>query len=89
MHHEIPLAIYWILGFIIGALIGLGILMFIHYRRKSKLPSLRDLIVEEYGEDFAENIYDSLNEGVAVGDFETTVKYLDMITDVKLKHKWK
>lgn len=89
MHHEIPIAIYWILGFVIGALIGLEIIALFKHRRSKKLPTLRDLIVEEYGEDFARDIYDQINNGVPVGDFVTTAAYLDMITDVKVKREWK
>ena len=89
MHHEIPLAIYWILGFVIGALIGLGIIVLLKHHKQRKLPTLRDLIVEEYGEDFARDIYDQMNNGVPVGDFAATVAYLDMITDVKVRREWK
>jgi len=47
-----------------------------------KKPSLRELCIAKYGQDFAE-IYDNMASGIPVGNFYQTATYLDLITQVK------
>ena len=52
-----------------------------------KKPSLRELYIEKYGQEFGE-IYDNMSSGIPVGNFYQTTLYLDMITQVKKENNF-
>ena len=49
-----------------------------------KKPDLRERCIEAYGPEFGE-MYDKLNSGIPIGDFNTTIEVLVMIEEVKRK----
>jgi hypothetical protein len=49
---------------------------------KRKRFDLRQAVIDKYGCEFGE-LYDKLNSGQVIGDFETTVMFLNMIKRVK------
>lgn len=50
------------------------------FRKKKK--GLRELCRERYGDDFVE-LYDKLNEGAPIGNFATTIAFIEMVEAVK------
>jgi hypothetical protein len=48
--------------------------------------SLRQLCLEEYGEDFVEE-YDKVCRGIPIGGLLYTVCFIDMVEEVKEKYK--
>lgn len=53
---------------------------------KRKRFDLRQACVDEYGEEFGE-LYDKINTGEPIGNFNKTVKFLDLVESVKRKHE--
>ena len=53
---------------------------------KIKKPTLRELCVREYGEEFG-SIYDDLTNGVPIGGFVETAIAINMIGTVQSKYK--
>lgn len=48
--------------------------------------TLRDICIAEYGEEFGEK-YDQLNRGMAIGNLEQTVEFLDKVEAVRYKYE--
>lgn len=53
---------------------------------KVKKPTLRELCIREYGEEFG-SIYDDLNNGVPIGGFAETIIAINMIETVQSKYE--
>lgn len=54
--------------------------------RKVEKPTLRELCVREYGEEFG-SIYDDLNSGTPIGGFAETIIAINMIDEVQSKYE--
>lgn len=52
---------------------------------KHKRFDLRQACIDKYGEEFGE-IYDKLNTGQVIGDFNETVRVINLIERVKRKN---
>lgn len=52
---------------------------------KRKRFNLRQACIDEYGEQFGE-LYDKINTGQVIGDFNETVRVINMIERVKRKN---
>lgn len=52
---------------------------------KRKRFNLRKACIDEYGEQFGE-LYDKINTGQVIGDFNETVRVINMIERVKRKN---
>ena len=48
-------------------------------------PDLRELLVQDYGEQ-AGKMYDSINEGIPIGGLAETIAFLDAVEQCKKKH---
>lgn len=53
-----------------------------------KKPTLRDLLVKEYGSEFGE-YYDNLQRGIPIGNFSATKTYLQQVEKVRRKYNLK
>ena len=53
---------------------------------KDEKPTLRELCVREYGEEFG-SVYDDLNSGVPIGGFAETIIAVNMIGEVQSKYE--
>ncbi len=53
---------------------------------KIKKPTLRELCIREYGEEFG-SVYDDLNNGIPIGGFAETVIAINMIGTVQSKYE--
>lgn len=53
---------------------------------KVEKPTLRELCIREYGEEFG-SVYDDLNNGVPIGGFAETIIAISMIEEVQTKYK--
>lgn len=53
---------------------------------KVEKPTLRELCISEYGEEFG-SVYDDLNNGVPIGGFAETIISITMIEEVQTKYK--
>lgn len=53
---------------------------------KVEKPTVRELCIREYGEEFG-SIYDDLNNGVPIGGFVETSIAISMIEEVQAKYK--
>lgn len=49
-------------------------------------PTLRELCIREYGEEFG-SVYDDLNNGVSIGGFAETIIAINMIETVQSKYE--
>ncbi len=55
---------------------------------KVRKPTLRELCVMEFGEEFGD-MYDDLNRGIPIGGFAETIEFVGMVEAVKEKYKGK
>lgn len=53
---------------------------------KKEKPTLRELCIREYGEEFG-FVYDDLNSGAPIGGFAETIIALNMIESVQSKYR--
>ncbi len=53
---------------------------------KVEKPTLRELCIKEYGEEFG-SVYDDLNSGVPIGGFAETIIAINMIESVQSKYE--
>lgn len=53
---------------------------------KIEKPTLRELCIREYGEEFG-SIYDDLNSGIPIGGFAETIIAINMIGTVQSKYE--
>lgn len=53
---------------------------------KVEKPTVRELCIREYGEEFG-SVYDDLNNGVPIGGFAETIIAISMIEEVQSKYK--
>ena len=49
---------------------------------KRKRFDLRQALIDKYGSEYGE-LYDAVNNGEVIGDFMTTITFLDMVKRVK------
>lgn len=61
---------------------------FIKDYKKKRQKSLRDKVIEMYGEEFAE-LYDKINQGIPIGGVVETVLFIDMIEKARKSLKGK
>lgn len=53
---------------------------------KIEKPTLRELCIREYGEEFG-SVYDDLNNGIPIGGFAETIIAINMIETVQSKYE--
>lgn len=53
-----------------------------------KKRSLRELCRERYGDNFVK-LYDTLSDGIPIGNLSETITFLNMLKEVKQTSDWK